>query len=82
MIMYFSKMFFSGNGIKDGHTMTSSLRNAYTQKLGLRLFKRKSSIDSSKLARRISPFVFIGDKHSNHDQTSEAVQGELKFIQK
>ena len=49
--MYYNKMFFSGNGIKDGQVMTSSF-DAFTQRLAI----EKSSesyllMDSSKIGK-------------------------------
>ena len=50
--MYFTKMFFSGNGIKNGQIMTSSFEEAYTQKLALeRSTETYLLIDSSKIGR-------------------------------
>lgn len=50
--MYFSKMFFSGNGIKNGQIMTSSFEEAYTQKLALeRSTESYLLIDSSKIGK-------------------------------
>ena len=50
--MYYNKMFFSGNGIKDGQVMTSSFEEAFTQRLAI----EKSSeayllMDSSKIGK-------------------------------
>lgn len=50
--MYFSKMFFSGNGIVDGRVMTSSFEEAFTQKLALeRSSETYLLIDSSKIGK-------------------------------
>ncbi|WP_164828436.1 DeoR/GlpR family DNA-binding transcription regulator, partial [Streptococcus sp. DD11] len=50
--MYYSKMFFSGNGIKNGMILTSSFEEAYTQKLALeRSGESYLLIDSSKIGK-------------------------------
>lgn len=50
--MYFTKMFFSSNGIKDGMIMTSSFEEAFTQKLALqRSSESYLLIDSSKIGK-------------------------------
>ena len=48
--MYFSKMFFSGNGIVDGRVITSSFEEDFTKKLALeRSPETDLLIDSSKI---------------------------------
>lgn len=50
--MYFTKMFFSCNGIKNGQIMTSSFEEAYTQKMVLKQStKSYLLVDSSKMDR-------------------------------
>ena len=48
----FSKMFFSGNGVRDGEVMTSTLAEAYTQNLALKHSPEKYLLlDSSKIGK-------------------------------
>ena len=48
----FSKMFFSGNGVRDGEVMTSTLAEAYTQNLALKKkIKKYLLLDSSKIGK-------------------------------
>lgn len=48
----FSKMFFSGNGVRDGEVMTSTLAEAYTQNLALKHSLEKYLVlDSSKIGK-------------------------------
>lgn len=48
----FSKMFFSGNGVKDGEVMTSTLAEAYTQNLALKhSLEKYLLLDSSKIGK-------------------------------
>ncbi len=48
----FSKMFFSGNGVRDGEVMTSTLAEAYTQNLALKHSLEKYLLpDSSKIGK-------------------------------
>lgn len=50
--MNFSKMFFSGNGVKKGMIMTSSFEEAYTQRLALeKSLESYLLIDSSKVGK-------------------------------
>ncbi|MCU9534340.1 DeoR/GlpR family DNA-binding transcription regulator [Streptococcus sp. CSL10205-OR2] len=50
--MHFSKMFFSANGVKGKSVMTSSVAEAYTQKLALsHSIERYLLIDSSKIGK-------------------------------
>lgn len=48
----FSKMFFSGNGVRDGEVMTSTLAEAYTQNLALKhSLEKYLLLDSSKIGK-------------------------------
>ena len=83
--MYFTKMFFSGNGIKNGQIMTSSFEEAYTQKLALeRSTKTYLLIDSSKIGKEdftsICPLAYITAVIT--DQMSENAQEELEVYTK
>lgn len=83
--MYFSKMFFSGNGIKNGQIMTSSFEEAYTQKLALqRSTESYLLIDSSKVGREdftaICPLSEITAVIT--DQTSDTAHEELEAYTK
>lgn len=83
--MYFSKMFFSGNGIKDGQIMTSSFEEAYTQKLALERSKESYLlIDSSKVGKEDFTAICSLSEITAliTDQTSEVVQGELEVYTK
>ena len=83
--MYFSKMFFSGNGIKDGQIMTSSFEEAYTQKLALERSKESYLlIDSSKVGKEDFTAICSLSEITAliTDQTSEAVQEELEVYTK
>lgn len=79
--MYFTKMFFSGNGIKNGQIMTSSFEEAYTQKLALeRSSETYLLIDSSKIGKEdftsICPLADITAVII--DQTSDTVHEEIE----
>ena len=83
--MYFTKMFFSGNGIKNGQIMTSSFEEAYTQKLALeRSTETYLLIDSSKIGKEdftsICPLADITAVIT--DQMSENAQEELEVYTK
>lgn len=83
--MYFTKMFFSGNGIKNGQIMTSSFEEAYTQKLALeRSSETYLLIDSSKIGKEdftsICPLADITAVIT--DQMSENAQEELEVYTK
>lgn len=48
----FSKMLFSGNGVRDGEVMTSTLAEAYTQNLALKhSLEKYLLLDSSKIGK-------------------------------
>ncbi len=48
----FSKMFFSGNGVRDGEVMTSTLAEAYTQNLAFKhSLEKYLLLDSSKIGK-------------------------------
>ena len=48
----FSKMFFLGNGVRDGEVMTSTLAEAYTQNLALKhSLEKYLLLDSSKIGK-------------------------------
>lgn len=50
--MRFGKIFFSGNGVKDGAVMTSSVEEAYTQKIALlNSVEQYLLLDSSKVGK-------------------------------
>lgn len=50
--MKFSKMFFSGNGVKDGEVMTSSFAEGFTQQLAIRnSLERYLLIDTTKIGK-------------------------------
>lgn len=79
--MYFTKMFFSCNGIKGGQIMTSSFEEAYTQKLALeRSTETYLLIDSSKIDKEdftsICPLSEITAVII--DQTSDTAHEELE----
>lgn len=83
--MYFTKMFFSGNGIKNGQIMTSSFEEAYTQKLALeRSTECYLLIDSSKVGKEdfttICPLSEITAVIT--DQTSDTSHEELEAYTK
>ena len=83
--MYFSKMFFSGNGIKGGQIMTSSFEEAYTQKLALERSRESYLlIDSSKIGKEdftsICPLSEITAVIT--DQTSDTAHEELETYTK
>lgn len=83
--MYFTKMFFSGNGIKNGQIMTSSFEEAYTQKLALeRSTESYLLIDSSKVGKEdfttICPLSEITAVIT--DQTSDTSHEELETYTK
>ena len=83
--MYFTKMFFSGNGIKNGQIMTSSFEEAYTQKLALeRSTETYLLIDSSKIGKEdftsICPLADITAVIT--DRMSENAQEELEVYTK
>lgn len=61
--MRFSKMFFSGNGVKDGEVMTSSVGESYTQRLALKHSVEKYLlIDSSKVGKEdFTAFCHLSD---------------------
>lgn len=83
--MYFTKMFFSGNGIKNGQIMTSYFEEAYTQKLALeRSTESYLLIDSSKVGKEdfttICPLSEITAVIT--DQTSDTSHEELETYTK
>ena len=83
--MYFTKMFFSGNGIKGGQIMTSSFEEAYTQRMALeRPTESYLLIDSSKVRKEdftsICPLSDITAVIT--DQSSENAHEELEAYTK
>ncbi|MGT2755161.1 DeoR/GlpR family DNA-binding transcription regulator [Streptococcus ovis] len=61
--MHFSKMFFSANGIRGNDVMTSTVEEAYTQRLGLsRSVEKYLLLDSSKIGKEdFSVFSNLSD---------------------
>ena len=83
--MYFTKMFFSGNGIKNGQIMTSSFEEAYTQKLALeRSSETYLLIDSSKIGKEdFTSICHLADITAViTDRMSENAQEELEVYTK
>ncbi|KXT77953.1 DeoR/GlpR family DNA-binding transcription regulator [Streptococcus sp. DD13] len=76
--LYFSKMFFSCSGVKDGLVLTSSIEEAHTQQLALERSKERFLLaDSSKLGKtsftQICPLsqvslVLTDQEYSRHIQ--------------
>ena len=79
--IYFNKMFFSGNGVKNGRVLTSDFNEAQTQRLALgRSNATYLLIDDSKLGRE--DFTSICNLNSLTsvitDLDSDKVQQEIK----
>ena len=80
--MYFSKMFFSGNGIVDGRVITSSFEEDFTKKLALeRSPETDLLIDSSKSGGRRFCFICSLKKVTAviTDDSTEQNYGELEI---
>lgn len=61
--MKFSKMFFSGNGVKEGDVMTSSFAEAFTQQLALKnSLEKYLLVDTTKIGKEdFTTFCHLGE---------------------
>lgn len=85
--MRFGKMFFGGNGVKDGIVMTSSVAEAYTQKMALEhSVESYLLLDSSKVGKEdfsklchLSDLTAVLMEESNEDK-KQAIQVYTELI--
>lgn len=84
----FSKMFFSGNGVKDGEVMTSTLAEAYTQNLALKhSLEKYLLLDSSKIGKddftsfcKLRDLTAIITDVKNEDENYRSLEPEIEII--
>ena len=83
----FGKIFFGGNGVKDGIVMTSSVAEAYTQKMALEhSVESYLLLDSSKVGKEdfsklchLSDLTAVVMEESNEDK-KQAIQVYTELI--
>lgn len=84
----FSKMFFSGNGVKDGEVMTSTLAEAYTQNLALKhSLEKYLLLDSSKIGKddftsfcKLRDLTALITDVKTEDENYRALEPEIEII--
>lgn len=84
----FSKMFFSGNGVKDGEVMTSTLAEAYTQNLALKhSLEKYLLLDSSKIGKddftsfcKLRDLTALITDVKTEDENYRSLEAEIEII--